>query len=259
MLPHSIPFSGFITVSAPAISYSLYTLPVLTGAAQVDRLMAMYQAIYPGRLVEPLVRTELNYAYPQPAGIEDLNTKLYPFRHPNGEEWTSWDVSYADSTWKYGYAYPEVPAEYSGKPAAELTAFTAAAMQKLYAPSGQSFVPSPNNGTTTRIEYLAHVTFDESQIDGTFSVLLYAGEMPEGNSLVDHENLVGGVTSFTGGVQNHRSVISGTVPLTQALIDKNISGNGTACVDYLETHLEWRVLRVRFATLLLGARKSGRT
>lgn len=42
---------------------------------------------------------------------QDNTTPLYPFRHPDGTYFTSNDVDKWDSTLKFGYRYPETPAE----------------------------------------------------------------------------------------------------------------------------------------------------
>ena len=48
--------------------------------------------------------------YPQ-GKTQDNTTPLYPFRHPDGTYFTSSDVDKWDSTLKFGYRYPETPAE----------------------------------------------------------------------------------------------------------------------------------------------------
>jgi tyrosinase len=76
----------------------------------VDRLLAIYQASHPGVYMTPQRRVLPTLALEFP-GTDDLSTPLFPFRHPNGVEWTSEDVKTERSIFKYGYAYPEVPVE----------------------------------------------------------------------------------------------------------------------------------------------------
>ena len=95
----------------------------------VDRLMAMYQATHPGEVLTPAPRSP-TYALGGP-GPDDLDTRLYPFRHPDLSGWTSNDVATADSTFEYGYSYPEVP---QGLGQQELIDFTTRRVRELYAP-----------------------------------------------------------------------------------------------------------------------------
>jgi tyrosinase len=219
---------------------------------QVDRLAAIYQAIFPGSNVEPLGQTEANFGHPE-LGVEDIDTTLTPFRHADGKDWTSREVSSAKSIYDYGYAYPEVPVEYKDRSDAELQEFASKAMEALYGPKvtknkGDGFHDSPakgGDGSTARNEWLAHINYDESQIDGTFGVWVYMGEVPEsGDSMLTDDSLIGGCMSFAGGHQNHKSMITGTVPLTQALLKKKIALGKESVVAYLKDNLHWRILRV---------------
>lgn len=95
----------------------------------IDRLMAMYQATHPGVTLTPQRRSP-TFALGG-AGQDDLNTLLYPFRHPNRNQWTSNDVATAESIFTYGYSYPEVP---EGLSTEDLQAFTSQKVNELYAP-----------------------------------------------------------------------------------------------------------------------------
>lgn len=95
----------------------------------VDRLMAIYQASHPNVYLTPAPRTP-TYALSGP-GPDDLSTPLYPFRHPDAREWTSDDVKTAESIFKYGYAYPEVP---SGQTGDDLRTFAIQRVNELYGP-----------------------------------------------------------------------------------------------------------------------------
>ena len=78
----------------------------------------------------PESRTRDTFALAGP-GPDDLQTPLYPFRNPNGQEWTSNQIKTAESIFTYGYAYPEVPAGRSGE---DLRAFTCRKINQLYKP-----------------------------------------------------------------------------------------------------------------------------
>lgn len=102
----------------------------------VDRLMAMFQAARPVLTLTPAPRSP-TFALGG-AGPDDINTPLYPFRHPDAKEWTSNDVSTAESIFTYGYAYPEVP---QGMSSSDLQAFVTKQANQLYGPdtNSQSF------------------------------------------------------------------------------------------------------------------------
>jgi len=103
--------------------------------ANVDRLTAMYQASHPGVTLTPQARSQ-TFALGG-AGPDDLDTLLYPFRHPDLKQWTSNDVANAESIFTYGYSYPEVP---QGLSTQDLQSFATQKVNELYAP--QSAAPA---------------------------------------------------------------------------------------------------------------------
>ena len=98
--------------------------------------MAMFQATHQTLALTPDLRSP-TFALGGD-GPDDLSTPLYPFRHDNGKEWISDDVKTAESIFRYGYAYPEVP---FGRSGSDLQTFTTEAVKRLYGPNinGASF------------------------------------------------------------------------------------------------------------------------
>lgn len=103
----------------------------------VDRLTAMYQASHPGFYLTP------SWGMPTFARIvpgidgpqDNLNTNLYPFKHPNGAFFKSDELKTAASIWTYKYGYDEVPCSYSTQTAATLATFTRRRINALYGPT----------------------------------------------------------------------------------------------------------------------------
>ena len=97
----------------------------------------MYQATHPGQAVTPGSSGLPTLQLPSNAPA-DLSTPLYPFRDANGDEWTSDAIKDLADMYKFGYSYPETPADLSG--AAQST-FTTQRIRELYAPdtNGPSF------------------------------------------------------------------------------------------------------------------------
>lgn len=123
----------FIGGDMPIIPRSSFDPLFWLHHCNIDRLTAMYQATHPGVTLSPRKRSPTFATGGD--GPDDLNTPLFPFRHPNGNEWTSNDVSGAGSIHQYGYAYPEVPAGMSQE---ELKTFTTKQVNEAYGPNADS-------------------------------------------------------------------------------------------------------------------------
>lgn len=112
-------------------------------------------------------------------------------------------------------------------------------MQNLYGPklkpasNNQLFASAERvaagNGDIVRTEWLAHISLDGSQIPGTFEVRMYLSD-----------KTVGAVTSFGGAAKKSSIPISGTVPLTQALLDNGASDALATLRDFLT----WKIMKV---------------
>ncbi|KAI5778604.1 hypothetical protein EDC01DRAFT_634702 [Geopyxis carbonaria] len=217
----------------------------------VDRFMALYQAQRPDSAAIDGSLDADSYTIGFPGGVtEDINTPLFPFRDTNKRDLTSRDVASAKSIYSFGYSYPEMPAEYAKRPDADLADYTKKAVDALYAPNsnttagsdeGRSFKPAPESGASLRTEWLATLVFDESQLDNTFSVYLYLGA--SSTTPLNPKTVIGGCTSFSTGAQRANTTISGTVPLTAALIEAKVSLDPKAVVPYLQANLRWKVMR----------------
>lgn len=209
----------------------------------------MYQAIWPGNDVRPQAASGTFARRTQPGDIDDIDTPLYPFRHLNGNEWTSRDVSDAQSIFTYGYAYPEVPSQfYTQTPSTEsLQLFTTSKVNEIYRPQlSQSLTPAPVGGVV-RLEWVAHLAYDQSELPGALDVLLYVGEVPENvGDWQTAPSLVGGCATFgdESAIMSH--VIKATVPLTKTLIDNGVGLDPKNVVKYLRENCHWVIKQVSF-------------
>ena len=116
--------------------------------ANVDRLTAIYQAAHTGTYLTPGPGAA-TFARIVP-GIDgpwdDLNTNLYPFRHPNGAYFKTDEIKDASSIWAYNYGYDEVPCSYASRNAEDLAQYTRSSINALYGPRIVSGPFQPGNG-----------------------------------------------------------------------------------------------------------------
>jgi tyrosinase len=228
------------------VDYSAFDPIFWLHHCNVDRLVAMYQAVYPGRVVTPQPASGTFARRVSPGDQDTIDTPLYPFRKSNGALFTSRDVSSAASIWQYGYAYPEVPSSFQGRPASELSTFTRGRVNALYGPntvSSSASVAKRQAGGKKR-EWICHIVFAPAEVSGTAEVLVFLGNITASNpsDRKKEENLVGTGASF--GKQNAMTdtnrKITAAVPLTKALEDNNVDPNDVkASVKFLAENLRW--------------------
>jgi len=208
--------------------------------ANVDRLTAMYQATHPGVRMTPRPRSP-TFALGG-SGPDDLSTPLYPFRHPNGQEWRSSDISAARSIHSYGYSYPEVPANLAQP---ELSTFTTRRINELYRPNlaSSSFNPLTKRAgeVFTRREWSCNVQYDMKELSGpSYRIMFYL-------DAEDTKTFVGVASIFAGTItpiEMPNSVITMDVPLTSELVEPTANLTASAVVPLLTDQLYWEVERV---------------
>ena len=123
MLPN---MNGHMTL----FPYSAFDPIFMLHHCNVDRLVAIWQAIYPDSFVVPQPNGEDTYMAIQGA-LEDVNTPLYPFRaDKNGTFHTSASVR---SLKPFGYAYPDV-IDWTATSPADLSARTRRIVNHLWHP-----------------------------------------------------------------------------------------------------------------------------
>jgi len=232
----------------------------------------MYQASHPGVSLTPAPRSP-TFALGG-NGPDDLFTPLYPFRHTSGKEWNSNDMETAESIFTTGYAYPEVPAGQTGD---ALRIFATQKANQLYGPNlkSASFVgsesgaqglffslhlhflllivrvtdiPYSQTAPTARREWTANVLVDREELPGSHKVLIYIGKYEKKNpdSYGGDDNLVG-VAGLFAGTASHSSnnqYLNISIPLTEALVAKNIALRPEDVVPTLTDQLHWTVEKV---------------
>lgn len=103
--------------------------------ANVDRVFAIWEAVYPDQFTVPWNTTQSDYVIPIGTTV-DVNTLLYPFHiDDHGTLFTSADVR---STKSFGYSYPEVMDWSMNNDPATLKANVTAVVNQIYNPSGSS-------------------------------------------------------------------------------------------------------------------------
>ncbi|KAI9790069.1 MAG: hypothetical protein M1816_005539 [Peltula sp. TS41687] len=211
---------------------------------QVDRITAMYQATHPGLYLTPGPRSE-TFSLQGP-GPDSLSTALGPFRHADRTLWNSDEIKTAESIFKSGYAYPEVPAGLSTE---ALRTFTTEKVNQLYGvnTNDPSFAGEQSGAPETpsaRREWSANVLVDSEELSGSHRILIYVGPYDENNP--SSNNLAGVAAIFTGPekMPEANRQLNITVPLTTALLDKAISLRPEDAVPALTGELHWAVERV---------------
>ncbi|KAF7505863.1 hypothetical protein GJ744_012485 [Endocarpon pusillum] len=212
--------------------------------ANVDRLTAMYQATHPGLTLTPRTRSP-TFALGG-AGPDDLSTPLYPFRHPDRRQWTSNDVSAAESIFTYGYSYPDVP---QGLSTQERQSFTTQKVNELYAPQAASpalarFFTGDGSGIpetpTARLEWSANVQVRSSEAVGSHRIRFMLG-----NAQSDAD--VAGVAAIFANpntpLSTPNDLINASIPLTPALVRQNVGLSPDETVPVLRDQLNWVVER----------------
>ncbi|KAL8812863.1 MAG: hypothetical protein Q9223_007185 [Gallowayella weberi] len=235
---------------------------------QVDRLLAIWQALHPDSYVEASTEPIGSAAIAQGAQT-DVNTPLKPFHSDNaGTFWTSAGVANVE---KLGYSYPEI----QGKSQSEIKA----AVNALYATTSgvtisrrqvQStknelaplvaaglsndvpFEPIPDppaSGNYT--EWLTNIRVAKDGLEQTFFIHIFLGDFnPDPKSWSFEPNLVGTHSIITPYVMKRdplqSTIVTGQIPLTRALRadeqKKLLNMTDEAKTkEYLTKNLHWRI------------------
>lgn len=231
--------------------------------ANVDRLFAMWQALYPTSWVSPTAAIVNTYTI---SAGEILNgqTALTPFyAESNG---TFWNSDMVRNPKVLGYSYQEVAglslAAGDEEGNQEIQSQVRAVVNKLYgqaSPASLSLKLDAGLGPEAKIptslvadgrytEWLANIRVDKQALGGPFFVHLFLGAAPaDSDTWAFAENLVGTMSVFAApdmlGMDMAGLHISGTVPLTAALKDKVLDAelhsiNPADAEPYLRRYLE---------------------
>lgn len=247
---------------------------------QVDRLLAIWQALYPDSYVESSAEP-IGSATIAPGTQTDVNTPLKPFHSDtNGSFWTSAGVANVE---KLGYSYPEI----QGKSQSEVKA----AVNALYANSSgvtltrrdnvdgnnSEFAPlvaaglsndapfeaipdPPTTGNYT--EWLTNIRVAKDALEQAFFIHIFLGDFdPNPKVWTIEPNLVGTHSIITPYVMKRdplqSTIVTGQIPLTRALRADAQKGllnltDEANTKEYLTRHLHWRITTVCLTCVLIG-------
>lgn len=229
----------------------------------VDRLFAIWQAIYPSSFVTSQISFYGTYTN-TPGKSEDINTPLTPF-HSDDAGALHTSVT-ARSTRSFGYTYPEIVDW--GVNATQLTANVKARLNALYNPSSsverRSTMSSrgsnrgSNRGNGARRfpngrnrQWFINIRVDKSTVTSSFFVHFFLGLVsvdPTGWSFAP--NLVGthsvlDATIVTATNTGPATTLYGQIPLNHALLDSGIHSLAPkSVVPFLKSQLSWRLQRM---------------
>lgn len=213
--------------------------------ANVDRQMALYQAVFPSSYVEACKASTPTYTIEE-GEMLDANSPLTPFHRTAAGDW--WTSANSRNIEEMGYTYPELV----GRP--DNTTLKAS-IQRQYA--GSSTISASGKerreesdsetGTANGRVYLAQVKLpifgfaDGKGSSQPYNVVTFLGDVPEDPKAWFQSESFVAVTSMTGG-KNMEGDQSTTilVELTGAL-EKNGKKSDDAAVEYLKKSLKWRL------------------
>ncbi|KAF4551338.1 Tyrosinase-like protein 9 [Elsinoe fawcettii] len=229
------------------LDYSAFDPIFFLHHVMVDRLWTMWAATHDQPSdVGNWPSQGSTFVWPRGTSISQT-TGLSPFhRDSNRRLWTSNDVA---STTTFGYAYPE------GTDRGTVNQ----AINNLYRPATQrrkrDLAALSKRTDDHHYQYIANIASQKFQVNGTYGIYVFLGE-PSANAADwgTSDKLVGmhGVTANFNGEANGMNqmdvLVTGSVPLTDKLVDKCDSGElaslePSVVEPYLEEAMQWRVAR----------------
>ncbi|KAF5672185.1 tyrosinase precursor (monophenol monooxygenase) [Fusarium heterosporum] len=216
-----------------------------------DRLVAIWQAMNPDSWLVPMPAGENSFTTLK-GDMQDSQSPLTPFlASDDGTFWTS-DTS--RTTEAFGYAYNDT--DLTGKQKEDVRQELVRKISEWWESPDVASVQSTSSvmlsggGRATRryTEWIANVRVNVEALDGRFGIHFFLGEpssnwkeWDRGDESNGNQNHVGTVAIFTMNRNSGSDVmISGTVPLTSALIQRGIEPEDVE--SYLGEHLQFRVL-----------------
>ncbi|KXS95512.1 hypothetical protein AC578_4625 [Pseudocercospora eumusae] len=242
------------------LDYSAYDAIFWLLHTNLDRLFAIYQVLHPNTWVEPMPAEVASYWF-KVGDVMDANSPLEPFSKDTvGTKWTS---NMVGSTEQFGYTYPETASKnaddvrravnqlYGGNAAAggpmrKRDPLQAATHEEVEAAAGMMV-----DGNIR--DYAANIISNKHALGRSYGIYVFVGDVDDSDpcSWGTSPNLAGVQAPFTSlsegpDPSKPRVKISGTVPLTDTLLEKVKSGELKSMDEhdvgpYLKANLHWRV------------------
>ena len=247
--------------------YSAFDPVFFLHHANVDRLFAIWQAIYPDSWVTNTTAQAGTATIIPNVTVVTEDTPLTPFhRTQNGTFWTSKTIRDVET---FGYTYPEI--------ADHNVSCTKQAVNNLYGATAGAPLSRKHkrhlhhhNGLRARngpqkqgtyYEWITNIRVAQNALNTTFTVFVFLGNFTDNpKNWLSEPNLVGSHTVFmpfsSEADQSAGLIVAGTVPLSHALeVDEGKmkgfdGGNQTEVGQFLYGNLHWRVARVGSHTSL---------
>jgi tyrosinase len=224
--------------------------------ANIDRLLAMWQALYPNTYVDPASQPGGTYTI-QSGSSQNANSPLTPFHSNTGGSFHT--ANSVRTTTAFGYTYPELADNPSRSTLVQR-------INSLYAPPASGVSSNMQqtkrglnlesthglnlnyNSSSPLNEYACEITMPVNPFGSTYSVAVFLGDFdPNPFSWPTEPNYVGSHASLPvyGGL-NIKNVCTATIPLTDALLRKYQDGeldslDKNTIEAYLRKNLHWRV------------------
>ncbi|QSZ29877.1 hypothetical protein DSL72_004395 [Monilinia vaccinii-corymbosi] len=206
--------------------------------ANVDRILALWEAIYPDTWVEPATQGASTYTIPQ-GSIQDQYSPLAPFhKDTNGNFFSSVDVRNIETL---GYTYPELVNHPDNTTLKQIIA-------SLYTGTPARFKKrqAATAGSLPR-DYLVKIDLPWTALNASYSVGVFLGKSTAKPAAWAKDPAFVGMHATLGSkhMAPNDVIASGNVHLTDALLRKHAEGvlpdlNEETIIDYLTANLEWK-------------------
>jgi tyrosinase len=217
--------------------------------ANVDRIFALWQAIYPDSFI-PAEGLEDNYGTftIAPGTTEYSSNPLTPFTSSTtGSMYTSDTARYLKN---WGYTYPEI-SDWN-QTEAQLSATVTAEVNALYNPSGVSSRRkrhSRHMSSAKQSEWFVKMQVAKPDLQNSSVIFIFLGDPPADTSTWKGAfNLAGSLFVSVPpnySIGDNKRYTYGEVPLKEALAKVSLPDHSEATVvAYLKEHLEWSIQRV---------------
>ncbi|ESZ90589.1 hypothetical protein SBOR_9022 [Sclerotinia borealis F-4128] len=212
--------------------------------ANIDRYLALWQAIYPDTYVEPARQGAGTFTI-QAGSTQDQNSPLTPFhRDTDGNFYSAADVRNVEIL---GYSYPEIVNHPSNSTLQQSIA-------ALYAgPPATRFNKRQAATTSLPRDYVVKIDLPWTALNGTYSVGVFLGKSNAKPDAWANDAAFVGMHATLGSqsMTPNNVVASSNVHLTDALLKKHDEGvlpnlNEDTIINYLTANLEWKAQKAGF-------------